>query len=321
MQIVAITGLRYSPVHAAIDLFEAGGLAAIRHAIRGRSRGNGCVLSPVQEETIQRMVIEQATGATQDGLQLVESRRKKPIKRAYEQGPEAVQNWLQGEYPACRFPFKLALLIFQLALVTLSPCHPPRSRCSRRIPIALLSSDDSAETLDTALRPGGNDSLNGSNARLCQLKGPERRDGQTPLAGSCERSLAAQARELKNPQKCRWQVESPEVTDEGKPTPGQNTGQVLDPRQGIAATTFYDQIKAFFAECADVLRGQGDAMGAERFTNASTHWMRHSHASHALAGGMRVEIAQQNLGHSSLATPTVHVTTEKRRRMKAVETF
>ena len=68
---------------------------------------------------------------------------------------------------------------------------------------------------------------------------------------------------------------------------------------------------------------EGRAMrrGVERFTNASTHWMRHSHASHAIAGGMRVEIAQQNLGHASLVSPTVYVTTEKRRRMKAVETF
>lgn len=50
-------------------------------------------------------------------------------------------------------------------------------------------------------------------------------------------------------------------------------------------------------------------------------WMRHSHASHAIAGGMPIEIAQQNLGHASLATTTVYVTTEKRRRMKAVEAF
>jgi len=27
---------------------------------------------------------------------------QKPIKRAYEQSPEAVQNWLQGEYPCDR---------------------------------------------------------------------------------------------------------------------------------------------------------------------------------------------------------------------------
>ena len=81
------------------------------------------------------------------------------------------------------------------------------------------------------------------------------------------------------------------------------------------------QIKGFFAECASVLRGQGDAKGAERFAGASTHWMRHSHASHAIASGMPIEIAQQNLGHASLATTTVYVTTERRPRMKAVEAF
>lgn len=61
--------------------------------------------------------------------------------------------------------------------------------------------------------------------------------------------------------------------------------------------------------------------GAGRFARASTHWMRHSHASHAIAGGMPIEIAQQNLGHASLATTTVCVTTKKRRRMKAGEAF
>lgn len=90
---------------------------------------------------------------------------------------------------------------------------------------------------------------------------------------------------------------------------------------GIAATTFYDQIKRFFDDCARVLRGKDDVKGAERFEKASTHWMRHSHASHAIASGMPIEIAQQNLGHASLATTTVYVTTEKRRRMKAVEVF
>ena len=111
------------------------------------------------------------------------------------------------------------------------------------------------------------------------------------------------------------------ASDAAARAPGLNTGQLLDPRQGIAGTTFYDQIKAFFGRCADVLRGQGDGKGAERFERASTHWMRHSHASHAIAGGMPIEIAQQNLGHASLATTTVYVTTEKRRRMEAVETF
>ena len=111
------------------------------------------------------------------------------------------------------------------------------------------------------------------------------------------------------------------ASDAAERAPGLRAGQAIDPRQGIAATTFYDQIKRFFEDCAGVLRGQGDAKGAGRFTKAGTHWIRHSHASHAIAGGMPIEIAQQNLGHASLATTTVYVTTEKRRRMKAVEAF
>ena len=111
------------------------------------------------------------------------------------------------------------------------------------------------------------------------------------------------------------------ASDAAERAPRLSTGQAIDPRQGNAATTFYDQIKRFFEDCAGVLRVQGDARGAERFTKASTHWMRHSHASHSIASGMSIEIAQQNLGHASLATTTVYVTTEKRRRMKAVDAF
>lgn len=36
----------------------------------------------------------------------------------------------------------------------------------------------------------------------------------------------------------------------------------------------------------------------------STHWLRHSHASHALDNGARVHEVQQSLGHASLATTT-----------------
>ena len=111
------------------------------------------------------------------------------------------------------------------------------------------------------------------------------------------------------------------ASDAAERAPGLSSGLRLDPREGIAASTFYDQVKAFFGDCADVLRGQGDSKGAERLAKASTHWMRHSHASHAIAAGMPIEIAQQNLGHASLATTTVYVTTESKRRMKAVERF
>ena len=61
--------------------------------------------------------------------------------------------------------------------------------------------------------------------------------------------------------------------------------------------------------------------GADRLDKASAHWMRHSHASHAIAGGIPIKIAQHKLGPALPATTTVCVTTEKRRRMKAVQAF
>ena len=58
MQIVQMTGLSYPPVRWCIDQYEAGGWAAIRPSARGRSRGTGRALTPVQETTIQRMIID-----------------------------------------------------------------------------------------------------------------------------------------------------------------------------------------------------------------------------------------------------------------------
>ena len=70
-----------------------------------------------------------------------------------------------------------------------------------------------------------------------------------------------------------------------------------------------------------MLAPQGDARGTERLAKASTHWLRHRPASHSISSGTPVEIAQQNLGHASLATTTVYVTTEKKRRMRAMAGF
>jgi transposase len=129
MQIVAMTGLSHPTVRATIDQFEAGGWAGIRPALRGRNKGDGRVLSQVQEDAIQRMIIDKrpeqlkmdfslwsraAVGQLikqEFGIKLqVRSIGKyltrwgftpqKPIKRAYEQSPAAVQAWLEGEYPA-----------------------------------------------------------------------------------------------------------------------------------------------------------------------------------------------------------------------------
>lgn len=128
MQIVAMTGLSYPAVRATLDCFDAGGWSAIRPACRGRARGDGRTLTSIQEEVIQRIIIDKRPEQLKMGFflwsraavgQLIEQEYgiklhvrsigkylarwgftpQKPIKRAYEQNPEAVQAWLEGEYP------------------------------------------------------------------------------------------------------------------------------------------------------------------------------------------------------------------------------
>lgn len=128
MRIVTMTGLSYPTVRSAIDLFEAGGWAAIRPAARGRAKGDGRTLSSAQEDAVQRMIIDKRPEQLKMDFslwsraavgQLIEQEfgiklpvrsigkyltrwgftPQKPIKRAYEQSPAAVQAWLEGEYP------------------------------------------------------------------------------------------------------------------------------------------------------------------------------------------------------------------------------
>ena len=70
-----------------------------------------------------------------------------------------------------------------------------------------------------------------------------------------------------------------------------------------------------------IVQGCRRQPGADRLDKASAPWVRHSHASHTIAGGIPIRIAQHNLGPALPATTTVYVTTEKRRRMKAVQAF
>ena len=128
MQIVELTGLSYPTVRKAIDLYEAGGQAAICPAPRGRELGNGRSLSAEQEQAIRQIICDKrpeqlkmdfALWNRAAVMQLIEREcavklhvrsvgkylarwgftPQKPIRRAYEQRPEAVQAWLNEQYP------------------------------------------------------------------------------------------------------------------------------------------------------------------------------------------------------------------------------
>lgn len=128
MQIVDLSGLSYPTVRGVIDRYEADGMKAIEPARRGKRAGQGRMLTPEQERVIQRIIcdkrpeqlkMEFALWSRAAVMQLIEREfglklsvrgvgnylarwgftPQKPIKKAYEQRPEAVQAWLDETYP------------------------------------------------------------------------------------------------------------------------------------------------------------------------------------------------------------------------------
>ena len=57
---------------------------------------------------------------------------------------------------------------------------------------------------------------------------------------------------------------------------------------------------------------------AERLLKASTHWLRHTHGSHAVANGVPLAIVRDNLGHANIATTSIYVHTDRDERYKAM---
>lgn len=128
MRIVELSGLTYPTVRGAIDRYEQGGSAAVKPKSRGRVSGEGRSLTDEQEESVRQIIcdkrpeqlkMEFALWNRAAVMQLIEREcgiklsvrgvgnylkrwgftPQKPIKKAYEQRPEAVKEWLDNEYP------------------------------------------------------------------------------------------------------------------------------------------------------------------------------------------------------------------------------
>ncbi|MCS6762944.1 MAG: IS630 family transposase [Candidatus Protistobacter heckmanni] len=129
MAIAELTGLSYPAARLAIDLYEEGSAAALKPHPQARTPGDGRRLNADQEEAIRRTIcdkrpeqlkmesalwtrgavmlfIEQeyavrlSIRAVGDYLKRWGFTPQKPIKRAYEQRPESVKQWIDQEYPA-----------------------------------------------------------------------------------------------------------------------------------------------------------------------------------------------------------------------------
>ncbi|MCE2660563.1 MAG: site-specific integrase, partial [Rubrivivax sp.] len=86
----------------------------------------------------------------------------------------------------------------------------------------------------------------------------------------------------------------------------------------LSCGRIYDVLTDAFERCS-VEVYPNDRRAAEPIRQASTHWLRHTHGSHAVARGVPLDVLQANLGHESPATTAIYVKAEKGRRHRAVQ--
>ncbi len=75
---------------------------------------------------------------------------------------------------------------------------------------------------------------------------------------------------------------------------------------GIESTRLWRVLRRFFVLVADAIQDERPAT-AEKLRRASPHWMRHTHASHALARGAELIMVRDNLRHASISTTSTYL--------------
>ncbi|MFM0742173.1 site-specific integrase [Paraburkholderia xenovorans] len=93
----------------------------------------------------------------------------------------------------------------------------------------------------------------------------------------------------------RWQPETPLIPN-----------LATDDAGGITSVRLWKVLQRFFAKTAEVIEADNPAF-AEKLRRASPHWMRHTHATHALAGGAELTSVRDNLRHASISTTSIYL--------------
>ena len=90
-----------------------------------------------------------------------------------------------------------------------------------------------------------------------------------------------------------------------------------DGEAGITSKRLWAIVKRFFATAADVLADTNPTL-AEKLRRATPHWIRHTHATHALQRGAELTTVRDNLRHASLSTTSMYLHSDDLRRAKQI---
>jgi site-specific recombinase XerD len=133
-------------------------------------------------------------------------------------------------------------------------------------------------------------------------KGSKEGDVAVPLSaiGSLERFLMQRGLPTT---RSRWNPRTPLVPS------------LEQPELGITTARMRTLLARFFRFAATKLDAVNPAAG-EKLRRATPHWLRHTHATHALERGADLKTVQENLRHASVNTTSTYLHTDRARRAR-----
>lgn len=83
-------------------------------------------------------------------------------------------------------------------------------------------------------------------------------------------------------------------------------GRLGEDDGGITTVRLWALMRRFFTTAAGVIEGDSPQL-AEKLRRATPHWMRHTHATHALERGAELTTVRDNLRHASISTTSTYL--------------
>lgn len=104
----------------------------------------------------------------------------------------------------------------------------------------------------------------------------------------------------------RWQPKGPLLA---------RLADEADSAAGITPARLWHVMRRFFNQAAGLIEADHTPLAA-KLRRASPHWMRHTHATHALARGAELTTVRDNLRHASIATTSIYLQGDEVKRAR-----
>ncbi|TDY16747.1 site-specific recombinase XerD [Paraburkholderia sp. BL6665CI2N2] len=92
----------------------------------------------------------------------------------------------------------------------------------------------------------------------------------------------------------------------------------LDESGGITTPRLREVLRRFFRTAADAIQADHPAL-ADKLQRATPHWLRHTHATLALANGATLTTVRDNLRHASITTTSIYLDDDEVQRTRQIE--